>query len=269
VEDGSALRIRVDEDFSGHAFLPVTVSDGHGGSASRTLRLIVAPSPATGVRAGVLANPEARKRLNRPRFVDGRPVSRVLSRRVDSTVVWRRSPTRSVTSYDVFIGGERVCRTADPEQGLHASCVVKATAVDRGDRVRVVAIGGEGVRSDRAAVPVSNPAEGHLLAVVYFPTGEFFLERSAVRTLAAVVQQAEAAGYSSVTMAGHTDADGSEESNLTLSRQRVEQVRQYLADRSADLRVASVSGYGETRPVMTNATVRGKAGNRRVEVYVS
>ncbi len=65
---------------------------------------------------------------------------------------------------------------------------------------------------------------------------------------------------------GHTDADGDEDSNLALSQQRAEAVKQALVEFyniSAD-RLDS-AGKGETEPVGDNSTVAGKAQNRRVE----
>ncbi len=65
---------------------------------------------------------------------------------------------------------------------------------------------------------------------------------------------------------GHTDADGSEESNLDLSKRRADAVKNSLAQEfgiSGD-RLKS-DGKGESAPVSDNTTTSGKAENRRVE----
>ncbi|MDC6363940.1 MULTISPECIES: OmpA family protein [Flavobacteriaceae] len=65
---------------------------------------------------------------------------------------------------------------------------------------------------------------------------------------------------------GHTDSDGTDESNLTLSKNRAEAVRNTLISVygvSAD-RLTS-EGKGESEPVGDNNTPDGKAQNRRVE----
>ena len=66
---------------------------------------------------------------------------------------------------------------------------------------------------------------------------------------------------------GHTDSDGGAAYNLSLSQHRAESV---VADLTHRYRVAAARlravGYGETRPVATNATAAGKALNRRVEL---
>ncbi|HVS78528.1 MAG TPA: OmpA family protein [Steroidobacteraceae bacterium] len=70
-----------------------------------------------------------------------------------------------------------------------------------------------------------------------------------------------------VTIEGHTDNIGSAGYNLELSSRRAQAVRQALIGR---FRVPAArlqaKGYGFTRPVESNATVQGRARNRRVEV---
>ncbi|SHG74748.1 OmpA family protein [Flagellimonas flava] len=64
---------------------------------------------------------------------------------------------------------------------------------------------------------------------------------------------------------GHTDSDGDEEYNLSLSKQRAEAVKQALIDLGiADGRLTT-EGRGESVPVANNTSPEGKANNRRVE----
>lgn len=71
-----------------------------------------------------------------------------------------------------------------------------------------------------------------------------------------------------VEIGGHTDSDGDEQANMTLSQRRAQTVVDYLvaAGLSAD-RLTAV-GYGETRPIASNDTVEGKTYNRRIEFTV-
>jgi len=65
---------------------------------------------------------------------------------------------------------------------------------------------------------------------------------------------------------GHTDSDGSNALNQTLSENRAAAVKTYLVENGiASDRLKSV-GFGETKPIATNKTAKGKALNRRVEV---
>ncbi|MCK5620053.1 MAG: OmpA family protein [Candidatus Krumholzibacteria bacterium] len=70
-----------------------------------------------------------------------------------------------------------------------------------------------------------------------------------------------------LSIEGHTDSDGSDDHNMTLSQNRANSVRQYLISTygvSADRLVAK--GWGESKPIDTNDSPEGKANNRRVEL---
>lgn len=64
---------------------------------------------------------------------------------------------------------------------------------------------------------------------------------------------------------GHTDSDGSEDSNLKLSEERAKTVMNTLIEMGISKDRLSSKGYGESEPIDTNATAEGKANNRRVE----
>ncbi len=70
-----------------------------------------------------------------------------------------------------------------------------------------------------------------------------------------------------VTIEGHTDSIGTKASNLDLSNRRAAAVRDALVTRFnvPAARLLSV-GFGDTKPVTTNATIEGRARNRRVEL---
>jgi outer membrane protein OmpA-like peptidoglycan-associated protein len=72
-----------------------------------------------------------------------------------------------------------------------------------------------------------------------------------------------------VVLEGHTDSDGTDAYNQTLSERRAAAIELYL--RSKNLNIASLSsvGYGESRPIAVNTTAEGKALNRRVEIKIS
>lgn len=67
---------------------------------------------------------------------------------------------------------------------------------------------------------------------------------------------------------GHTDSTGSEEENVTLSRNRAYAVRNALIARNVNPQRLVAEGYGATRPVAVNTTPEGRARNRRIEIRV-
>ena len=71
-----------------------------------------------------------------------------------------------------------------------------------------------------------------------------------------------------VLVEGHTDSDGSSQYNLQLSRLRADSVRSILVAGGVSPDRIESQGYGETRPIATNATAGGKAQNRRVEIVI-
>lgn len=69
---------------------------------------------------------------------------------------------------------------------------------------------------------------------------------------------------------GHTDSKGPDSYNMKLSQQRAEAVKQQLVTLyGIDAQRLDTVGYGESRPVDTNATNEGRYNNRRVVATVS
>lgn len=85
-----------------------------------------------------------------------------------------------------------------------------------------------------------------------------------------VVQFVRSFSPSKLVIEGHTDSDGDEDANQTLSVQRAEMVRDYLVNNYTEITAAMVSaeGFGETRPMVSNDTPENRALNRRIEIVV-
>ncbi|MGB5237049.1 MAG: OmpA family protein [Flavobacteriaceae bacterium] len=84
-----------------------------------------------------------------------------------------------------------------------------------------------------------------------------------IRQISQVLQQEAAMNLNIV---GHTDADGDDASNLDLSKQRAEAVKNALVNvYNIDASRMQTEGKGESEPVGDNNTVDGKSQNRRVE----
>jgi outer membrane protein OmpA-like peptidoglycan-associated protein len=71
-----------------------------------------------------------------------------------------------------------------------------------------------------------------------------------------------------LTIEGHTDAIGSEEANVQLSRARAAAVRDQLVQRGLPPDELVTRGFGESRPVSSNDTEEGRARNRRIELHI-
>lgn len=102
---------------------------------------------------------------------------------------------------------------------------------------------------------------------IYFNTGSAELLEESEPMLKQVAALINASPDAHLTLEGHTDNIGSAEYNQTLSEQRAEAVRAALVQRyGVAAQRLSAKGYGLTRPVESNATVAGRARNRRVEL---
>jgi outer membrane protein OmpA-like peptidoglycan-associated protein len=83
-----------------------------------------------------------------------------------------------------------------------------------------------------------------------------------VREIAVMLQQNP---NWTILIAGHTDSTGGAEHNMRLSQQRAESVRQALIRNGVAANRLQSVGHGMTKPKADNATLAGRAINRRVE----
>jgi len=74
---------------------------------------------------------------------------------------------------------------------------------------------------------------------------------------------------SKVSLSGHTDNIGTEAYNMGLSNRRWMSVRDYAVKKGVDSSRVSGEGFGESKPIASNATAEGRAKNRRVEIKVN
>ncbi|MBL0332443.1 MAG: OmpA family protein [Chlorobi bacterium] len=68
-----------------------------------------------------------------------------------------------------------------------------------------------------------------------------------------------------IQIMGHTDNQGTDNYNFTLSKNRAEAVSNYLINKGCSPIRISAKGYGKSNPISNNETEEGKAQNRRVE----
>jgi outer membrane protein OmpA-like peptidoglycan-associated protein len=107
------------------------------------------------------------------------------------------------------------------------------------------------------------------LGDVLFDTGDVELQPSANRTLLKLAQYLQANPKRIIRIEGYTDNTGEKAFNVTLSRDRAQAVADMLVDLGIDEKRIEVQGYGDQYPVEANASERGRALNRRVEVVFS
>lgn len=72
-----------------------------------------------------------------------------------------------------------------------------------------------------------------------------------------------------VYVVGHTDSTGNDAINDPLSVDRANSVRRYLVQRGVSDASIQTEGRGSHDPIASNATVEGRAANRRVEIFLA
>ena len=78
----------------------------------------------------------------------------------------------------------------------------------------------------------------------------------------------EVVSENGLIIAGHTDSLGDDRYNLALSQRRADAVKAYFAKADADAGLISSVGYGESQPVESNDTEKGRMQNRRIEFKI-
>ncbi len=127
----------------------------------------------------------------------------------------------------------------------------------------------------RAAAVVDVPCGGgsvsgssRTLENVFFESGSATLKPESHDEIRTIKNLLDSRPDVTVAIVGHTDADGSEESNQRLSRARAKSVHDLLASWGASTSRMTYEGRGESQPRATNATPEGKRQNRRTELVV-
>jgi outer membrane protein OmpA-like peptidoglycan-associated protein len=104
---------------------------------------------------------------------------------------------------------------------------------------------------------------------VHFVSGKYYLTDYSKALLDKLVQTLKSNPAYNVNAFGYTDSQGSDESNIKLSQNRVASVIEYLVSKGiSDKRIIQQKAFGKADPVATNATPEGRLLNRRVEFEI-
>jgi outer membrane protein OmpA-like peptidoglycan-associated protein len=124
------------------------------------------------------------------------------------------------------------------------------------------------------AIPDANVERQSDRLVVTFPgdtlfdSGSSSITPGAAQRLDQLAQTLEQYPASDILIRGYTDSIGSEASNLRLSEDRANNVRNYLINRGVAPARITAMGFGEQFPLASNSTESGRQQNRRVEVEI-
>ncbi|HEY1010586.1 MAG: OmpA family protein [Daejeonella sp.] len=105
-------------------------------------------------------------------------------------------------------------------------------------------------------------------STIQFEFDSSVLRTDAFPTLDKLSSDLKSNSSARVQLDGHASSEGTTEYNMTLSRDRANSVKTYLVNSGIAASRISTTGFGESRPVASNATESGRVQNRRVEFRV-
>ena len=100
---------------------------------------------------------------------------------------------------------------------------------------------------------------------IYFASGSARLKADSDFVLRTILNIIERCSDLRIQISGHTDSDGSDSYNQTLSERRAQSVYDYLTRRGVDPLRLITAGFGEERPMVANDSDFNKSRNRRIE----
>ncbi len=101
---------------------------------------------------------------------------------------------------------------------------------------------------------------------ILFDTGKTTLKPASLKVLDNVVAILKEYPNARFHIDGHTDSVGSEANNQKLSEGRASSVVNYLIERGIPSNRLVARGFGESKPIASNATKDGRTTNRRTEI---
>lgn len=104
-----------------------------------------------------------------------------------------------------------------------------------------------------------------ILKNVFFATASATLKDNSKTELNQLKELLEQQPKLKIQLNGHTDNVGDAKDNLTLSQNRAVAVKTYLEEQGIAADRLTAKGFGETKPIDSNETPKGRANNRRTE----
>lgn len=101
---------------------------------------------------------------------------------------------------------------------------------------------------------------------ILFDSGSDKIKKESIDIIEKIGKVLQEDSSMQINIIGHTDSDGDDVKNMTLSKARAAAVMNYFIDKMGiDKKRIQFQGRGENEPIASNSTNEGKAQNRRVE----
>ncbi len=181
------------------------------------------------------------------------------------------------------LGSAAIAQYGEP--AVTNNLVVDEGTTNEGGSIRVIGAVGTDAAKDAAGaafegiagMDVSNDVDvsGDLLVAdlnelfqlepIQFDSGSANIRAESIPTLDAAAELLLANTSANVNIEGHTDDQGPDDLNLTLSQDRAQAVLDFLVGAGVDTSRLTAAGFGEANPIGDNTTDEGRQQNRRIE----
>jgi outer membrane protein OmpA-like peptidoglycan-associated protein len=172
-------------------------------------------------------------------------------------VTWNK--VANANSYIVTKNKTKVCESKTN------SCTFAAVSGPN-SIIQIKSVGADGVESKLVTANYNFNAKFAIVSTVNFDNNSSVLNTAAIKSLQSFMDSYKKEGFNLVTVIGYTDSNGGSSANQKLSTQRANTVSSFLNGKETGY-VDSI-GKGQRNPIKSNATSKGQAANRRVEILV-
>ncbi len=170
----------------------------------------------------------------------------------------------SGTSVKAYVGGERVLNDPDAvERPIPRLGFSFGATSERNERQMFTAFRlAEGGKDFKTML-----AQGGRIVThgILFDTGKDVIKPESGPALRGILELLQGDPKLRFSIEGHTDNQGSSKVNGPLSNRRAQSVKAWLVKQGIDGGRLAAKGLGDSKPMDTNATLEGRANNRRVE----
>jgi outer membrane protein OmpA-like peptidoglycan-associated protein len=208
---------------------------------------------------------------NDPRFtLVGIAIDKTANMPIEGTVVTIKNITKGSTSYATSTLPKGEFRTQ-----LESNCEYEIVGKKESYISNIEKISTQGLKRSailyvelELGIEEAKAGKTIVLNKIYFATGSASVDVNASSDLNKLIQFLKDNPNAKLEIQGHTDNVGSKDLNLKLSQQRASSIVSYLTQNGITTVQLIAIGYGDTKPVATNATTEGRSQNRRVEMKV-
>lgn len=167
-------------------------------------------------------------------------------------------------SMKVYVDDQRVLNIPNLEEEIGAFSIHSGLGTSKDEAKSII----KNIKVAKGAVPLYDRvlSDGKFVTTgIKFDVNSANIKPESAGTLNYVFEMLKNNPDLKFCVEGHTDSDGNDANNQTLSESRAKAIQDRLISMGIDSERLTSKGWGESKPMASNDTPEGKAQNRRVE----